>query len=568
MSQDSFAAALDAELFGSDDGAEDQAAAAAPAAGAPPQHGQSPGERGRAMGGTPPPADEGDDGDDDDDPFAALDAMEAAEEAGSDEEGAPAGTGDAAGTAAPERPASAGGCSHPGFMFGLCIRCGAEKPDESSGGGGAGGGGGGAGADRAGGGGAQPASNGGGGMRIKHLHARQALEVSAEEAARITAGAIPALLASRRLVLVLDLDHTLLNSVREADVSAAERPMLAEVLARQRAAANAAAAADARRRQEGEGQPDAAEGEGGGGGGGEGDPAEAGGGVGSQDVLPPSLGHWHPPLLFHLSHCRLWTKLRPGVREFLSEASSMYELHIYTMGDKAYAREIAGLLDPGGRLFAGRVVSASDSTKTHEKGLDVLLASEAHVLVLDDTEHVERYHFFGGSVRSWQPTANGLLEDRSDEDPASGMLATCLRVLRGVHEEFFAGTGGGGGGGGGEDGGGGGGEGGGDGNGGGGGGALKAPTKRRRAVSPFEQPLWVLAEALGADCSTRYAAGRTTHVVQAARRDGVCVVHYDWLLASKFRAAAPPARAARGFSWRPSDRDAAIARAAAGRAAG
>lgn len=32
------------------------------------------------------------------------------------------------------------------------------------------------------------------------------------------------------------------------------------------------------------------------------------------------------------------------------------------------------------------------STKTHEKGLDVLLASEAHVLVLDDTEHVWQAH--------------------------------------------------------------------------------------------------------------------------------------------------------------------------------
>jgi hypothetical protein len=107
------------------------------------------------------------------------------------------------------------------------------------------------------------------------------------------------------------------------------------------------------------------------------------------------------------------------------------------MGDKAYAREIARLLDPEGRLFAGRVVSAADrwvvgggwmgggaggggvltqrsasqteavkqihqptpsnrprnrSTKTHEKGLDVLLASEAHVLILDDTEHVWAAH--------------------------------------------------------------------------------------------------------------------------------------------------------------------------------
>jgi hypothetical protein len=32
------------------------------------------------------------------------------------------------------------------------------------------------------------------------------------------------------------------------------------------------------------------------------------------------------------------------------------------------------------------------STKSTEKGLDVLLASEAHVLILDDTEHVWTGH--------------------------------------------------------------------------------------------------------------------------------------------------------------------------------
>jgi hypothetical protein len=122
-------------------------------------------------------------------------------------------------------------------------------------------------------------------------------------------------------------------------------------------------------------------------------------------------------------------------------------------------------------------------------------------------------------------------------------------------------------------------------------------------VTPFEQPLWVLAESLGADCSTRYTPGRTSHVVaapdrggelpltdkvQAARRDGVAVVHYDWLLASKFSwgradegsyqmpAYTASGRAAgaraRGFSWRAAGgasdaaRDAAIAMGAAGRA--
>jgi TFIIF-interacting CTD phosphatase-like protein len=30
----------------------------------------------------------------------------------------------------------------------------------------------------------------------------------------------------------------------------------------------------------------------------------------------------------------LWTKLRPAVHEFLQELRPLYELHIYTMGDR------------------------------------------------------------------------------------------------------------------------------------------------------------------------------------------------------------------------------------------
>lgn len=35
-----------------------------------------------------------------------------------------------------------------------------------------------------------------------------------------------------------------------------------------------------------------------------------------------------------------------------------FELHIYTMGDRDYAAEMAKLLDPGGKLFHGRIISS------------------------------------------------------------------------------------------------------------------------------------------------------------------------------------------------------------------
>lgn len=38
--------------------------------------------------------------------------------------------------------------------------------------------------------------------------------------------------------------------------------------------------------------------------------------------------------------------------------TASFELHVYTMGDRDYAAEMAKLLDPTGRFFHGRVISA------------------------------------------------------------------------------------------------------------------------------------------------------------------------------------------------------------------
>lgn len=89
-----------------------------------------------------------------------------------------------------------------------------------------------------------------------------------------------------------------------------------------------------------------------------------------------------------LEHMRMMTKLRPYVRQFLKEANQMFEMHIYTMGDRPYACEMAKLLDPGDQFFSGRIISRDDGTQKHQKDLDVVLAEESAVLILDDTENV------------------------------------------------------------------------------------------------------------------------------------------------------------------------------------
>eukprot|EP00775_Hariotina_reticulata_P004483 gene4483-4737_t len=151
---------------------------------------------------------------------------------------------------------------HPGWWMDMCIRCGAVRSSDE--------------VDV-------------GGVSSKASATDAHSRVSAEEAVRVAAGSQARLLASRRLILVLDLDHTLLNTVRDSDLAGAERTAAIDKLRLDR----------------------------------------------EQLQEPGQQGQ--PPQLFHLADKGLWTKLRPGVAAFLAAVSPLYELHIYTMGDKGYA---------------------------------------------------------------------------------------------------------------------------------------------------------------------------------------------------------------------------------------
>ena len=55
-----------------------------------------------------------------------------------------------------------------------------------------------------------------------------------------------------------------------------------------------------------------------------------------------------------------YLRLRPGTRELLRAASDMYELHIYTFGGRAYADSVAKVLDPDGTIFGNRILSRDE----------------------------------------------------------------------------------------------------------------------------------------------------------------------------------------------------------------
>ncbi|KAJ1280212.1 hypothetical protein BS78_04G214100 [Paspalum vaginatum] len=251
-------------------------------------------------------------------------------------------------------------CPHPGYFNGLCFRCGKPQDEEDV-----------------------------SGVAFGYIH--KGLRLGTTEIDRLRTADLKNLLRERKLVLILDLDHTLINSTRIQDISPAEHEL----------GIRTAATKDDQNRS-----------------------------------------------IFALDSMHMLTKLRPFVREFLKEASNMFEMYIYTMGDKAYAIEIAKLLDPSNVYFPSKVISNSDCTQRHQKGLDVILGAENVAVILDDTEYVwqkhkenlilmERYHYFASSCRQFGFGVRSLSESMQDEREGDGALATVLDVLRRIHAIFF-----------------------------------------------------------------------------------------------------------------------------------
>lgn len=91
------------------------------------------------------------------------------------------------------------------------------------------------------------------------------------------------------------------------------------------------------------------------------------------------------PLVYYI-------KLRPGLVEFLKEIEELYELHIYTMGTKDYAKAVAKEIDPEGCLFKERILSRDESGCLTQKKLQRIFPCDTSmVVVLDDRSDVWSY---------------------------------------------------------------------------------------------------------------------------------------------------------------------------------
>ncbi|KAK3047469.1 CTD phosphatase Fcp1 [Extremus antarcticus] len=92
--------------------------------------------------------------------------------------------------------------------------------------------------------------------------------------------------------------------------------------------------------------------------------------------------------------CWYYIKLRPGLQRFLELVSECYELHIYTMGTRAYAENIVKIIDPDRKFFGQRILSRDESGSMTAKNLKRLFPVDTKMVVIIDDR---------GDVWQWSP---------------------------------------------------------------------------------------------------------------------------------------------------------------------
>ncbi|RMD42311.1 hypothetical protein DV735_g2815, partial [Chaetothyriales sp. CBS 134920] len=90
--------------------------------------------------------------------------------------------------------------------------------------------------------------------------------------------------------------------------------------------------------------------------------------------------------------CCYYIKQRPGLQEFLTSVSELYELHIYTMGTRQYAKKVAEIIDKKGEFFKDRILSRDESGSMTAKSLSRLFPIDTKmVVIIDDRADVWDY---------------------------------------------------------------------------------------------------------------------------------------------------------------------------------
>ncbi|KAF6754350.1 hypothetical protein DFP72DRAFT_1170471 [Ephemerocybe angulata] len=106
--------------------------------------------------------------------------------------------------------------------------------------------------------------------------------------------------------------------------------------------------------------------------------------LGPESFASPSSRQKGKHKMVEADGCMYYIKPRPGWKEFLEEASTKYEMHVYTMGTRAYAEQVCAIIDPDKKIFGNRLLSRDESGSLTQKSLQRLFPCDTSMVVIID----------------------------------------------------------------------------------------------------------------------------------------------------------------------------------------
>ncbi|KAG6333899.1 hypothetical protein ID866_5184 [Astraeus odoratus] len=136
--------------------------------------------------------------------------------------------------------------------------------------------------------------------------------------------------------------------------------------------------------------------------------------------------------------CMYYIKPRPGWQDFLHQLSDKYEMHVYTMGTRAYAEQVCRAIDGDGKVFGGRILSRDESETLEAQVEERPLAKKQEELQIASNQS-------GNSSSGNAPTdarSPTAPQDSTKSGPPRKALlkkddAELKRLLEKVHQQFY-----------------------------------------------------------------------------------------------------------------------------------
>ncbi|KAL1900784.1 CTD phosphatase Fcp1 [Ceratocystis pirilliformis] len=139
----------------------------------------------------------------------------------------------------------------------------------------------------------------------------------------------------------------------------------------------------------------------------------------------------------NLSGCWYYIKKRPGLDGFLQRMSQLFEMHVYTMGTRPYAISVANVVDPDKKLFSNRVISRDEAGSVQKELQRLFPHSTDMVVIIDDRSdvwpndrenliRVVPFDFFkgiGDINSSFLPARTDILPGASRADASSSLAS-------------------------------------------------------------------------------------------------------------------------------------------------